>query len=129
MSVCLWTKWCWVRVHFQSLKLQVSHLLWARSSLTFWQLYTLKPVCDMTTTYNCFSDVFTYCLNLKHIAFLFFLTKDNFMFWINSLFFSFNLSYYIKHDYSWKNFLTIIFEIMKKEKNANKSSFDTLIRC
>ena len=29
---------------------------------------------------NRFSDVFTYCLNLKHFASLFFLTKDNFMF-------------------------------------------------
>ena len=36
---------------------------------------------------NCFSDVFTYCLNLKHFASLFFLAKDNFMFWIKSLFF------------------------------------------
>ena len=42
---------------------------------------------------NCFSDVFTYRLNRKHFASLFFLTKDNFMFWIKSLFFSFNLSY------------------------------------
>ena len=31
---------------------------------------------------NCFSDVFTHCLNLKHFASLFFLTKDNFIFWI-----------------------------------------------
>ena len=55
--------------------------------------FTLKRVLDMTRTYNRFSDVFTYCLNLKHFASLFFLTKDNFMFWIKSLFFSFNLSY------------------------------------
>ena len=35
---------------------------------------------------NRFSDVFTYCLNLKHFATLFFLTKYNFMFWIKSFF-------------------------------------------
>ena len=29
---------------------------------------------------NCFSDVFTYCLNLKHFSSLFFLMQDNFMF-------------------------------------------------
>ena len=39
------------------------------------------------------SDVFTYHLNLKRSASLFFLTKDNFMFWIKSLFFSFNVSH------------------------------------
>ena len=37
---------------------------------------------------NRFSDVF--CLNLKHFASLFFLTEDNFILWIKSLFFSFN---------------------------------------
>ena len=42
---------------------------------------------------NRFSDVFTYCLNLKYFACLFFLAKDNFMLWIKILFFSFNLSY------------------------------------
>ena len=36
---------------------------------------------------NRFSDVFTYCLNLKHFASLFFLTKDNFMFWIKKVYF------------------------------------------
>ena len=40
---------------------------------------------------NRFSDFFTYCLNLKHFASLFFLAKDNFTFWIKSLFFSFKL--------------------------------------
>ena len=29
---------------------------------------------------NCFSDVLTYCLNLKNFASLFFLIQDNFMF-------------------------------------------------
>ena len=38
MSVHLRTKWFWVRAQFQSLKLQISRLLRARSSLTFMQL-------------------------------------------------------------------------------------------
>ena len=33
-SVRSWTKWLWVRVQLQSTKLQISRLLWARSSLT-----------------------------------------------------------------------------------------------
>ena len=41
LSVCLRTKWFWVRVQLQSLKLQISHLLRARSSLTFRQLLSL----------------------------------------------------------------------------------------
>ena len=48
---------------------------------------------------NRFSEVFTYCLNLEHFASLFFLAKDNFMFWVKSLFFSFS------HCYSWKKLL------------------------
>ena len=38
LSVHLRTKWLWVRVQLQSLKLQILHLLRARSSLTFRQL-------------------------------------------------------------------------------------------
>ena len=38
LRVCLWTKWLWVRVQLQSLKLQISCLLRARSSLTFRKL-------------------------------------------------------------------------------------------
>ena len=38
LSVCLWTKWLWIRVQLQSLKFQISHLLQARSSLKFWLL-------------------------------------------------------------------------------------------
>ena len=34
LSVWLWTKWLWVRVQLQSLKLQISRLLWARRFLT-----------------------------------------------------------------------------------------------
>ena len=78
---------------------------------------------------NRFSDAFTHYLNLKHFASRFFLTQDNFMIYIKKIIFSFNLSYYIKHRYSWKNVLTMIFEIMKKENKTNTTSFDTLIRC
>ena len=38
LSVHFGTKWFWVRVQLQSIKLQVSRLLWARSFLTFRQL-------------------------------------------------------------------------------------------
>ena len=38
LSVRLRTKWFWVRVHLQSLHLQISRLLRARSSFTFRQL-------------------------------------------------------------------------------------------
>ena len=38
LSVCLWTKWLWVPVTLQSLKLQILCLFWAGSSLTFRQL-------------------------------------------------------------------------------------------
>ena len=38
LSVRLRTKWLWVRVQLQSLKLQISRLFRARSSLTFRQL-------------------------------------------------------------------------------------------
>ena len=53
MSVRLRTKKLWVRVPLQSLKFHISRLLWARSSLTFRQLFecrfTLKRVRDMIT--------------------------------------------------------------------------------
>ena len=39
LSVRLWTKWLWVRVQLQSLKLQISRLLRARISLTFRQIW------------------------------------------------------------------------------------------
>ena len=35
LSARLWTKWLWVRVQLQSIKLQISRLLRARTSLTF----------------------------------------------------------------------------------------------
>ena len=55
-SVRLRTKWLWVRVSLKSLKLPISHLFWARSSLTFRQTiecgFTLKLVRDMIITYS-----------------------------------------------------------------------------
>ena len=38
LSVHLWTKWLWIQVLLQSLKLQMSRLFWARGFLTFRQL-------------------------------------------------------------------------------------------
>ena len=52
---CSRTKWLWVPVQLQSLKLQISRLLWARSSLTFRKIiecrFTLKRIRDMTRPY------------------------------------------------------------------------------
>ena len=54
--VRLQTKWLWVRVPLQSLKLQISRLFRARSSLTFKATiecaFTLKSVRDMLRTYS-----------------------------------------------------------------------------
>ena len=56
LSVHLRTKWLWVRIPLLSLKLQIWHLLQARSSLTFRQTiecrFTLKLVRDMIITYS-----------------------------------------------------------------------------
>ena len=41
VSVSLRTKWFWVRVQLQSLKLQMSRLLGARNSLTFRELQSV----------------------------------------------------------------------------------------
>ena len=47
-SVHLRTKWLWVRVQLQSLKLQISLLLRARSSLTFRQLQSVDGmICEI----------------------------------------------------------------------------------
>ena len=56
MSVCLQTKWLWLRVQLQLLKLQISRLFGARSILDIqatieWR-FTLKRVCDMIKTYS-----------------------------------------------------------------------------
>ena len=62
MSVRLWTKWLWVRIPLHSLKLKISRLFRARSSLKFRQLQSVvrdirKRVCDMirTPSKDCFS--------------------------------------------------------------------------
>ena len=53
LCVGLRTKWLWVRVQLHSLKLEISRLLRARSSLTFRPLgFTLKRVCHMIITYS-----------------------------------------------------------------------------
>ena len=56
LSVCLQTKWLWVRILLLSLKLQIRCSLQARSSLIFKQTiesrFTLKLVRDMITTYS-----------------------------------------------------------------------------
>ena len=44
LSVRLRTKWLWVRVQLRSLKLQISRLLRARSSLTFRQLQSVDSL-------------------------------------------------------------------------------------
>ena len=54
LSVRLGTKWLWVQISLLSLKVQIWHLLRARSSLTFMQIvecrFTLKLLCDMIIT-------------------------------------------------------------------------------
>ena len=61
MSVCLRTKWLGFLIKLLLLKLQISRLLRARSSLTFRQTiecgFTLKLVHDMIRTYS--QDLFT----------------------------------------------------------------------
>ena len=56
LSVCLRTKWLWVRIMSLSLKFQIWRLLRARSSLAFRQTIecglTLKLILDMIITYN-----------------------------------------------------------------------------
>ena len=61
LSVCLQTKWLWVWVPLQSLKLQILRLFRARNSLTFRQLtiecrFTLKHVPDMVRKYSHIND-------------------------------------------------------------------------
>ena len=51
LSVRLWTKWLWVRVQLQSLKLQISRLLPARSSWTFRQLQSVDSLWNAYVTW------------------------------------------------------------------------------
>ena len=62
LRVCLRTKWLWVRVLLHLLKLQITPLFRARSSLaTIECRFTLKRVCDMIITcshkYFCLNEV------------------------------------------------------------------------
>ena len=50
--LCLWTKWLWVPVQLQSLKVQISCLLWARSSLTFRRLYSVDSLWNAYVTWQ-----------------------------------------------------------------------------
>ena len=50
LSVRLRTKWFWVRVQLQSLHLQISRLLRARSSLTFRQLWSVDSLSNAYVT-------------------------------------------------------------------------------
>ena len=43
LSAPLRTKWFWVRIPLLALKFQISHLFWARDSLTFRQLWSVDP--------------------------------------------------------------------------------------
>ena len=52
MSVPLRTKWLWVRVPLQSLKLQISRLFRARSSLTFRQLKNVDSLWNAYVTWS-----------------------------------------------------------------------------
>ena len=52
LSVLLRTKWFWVRVQLQSLHLQISHLLRARSSLTFMQLQSVDSLWNAYVTWQ-----------------------------------------------------------------------------
>ena len=52
LIVCLWTKWLWVQVQLQSLKLQISCLLQAKSSLTFRQLQSVDSLWNTYMTWQ-----------------------------------------------------------------------------
>ena len=46
------TKWSWVQVQLQSLNLQILCLLWAKSSLTFRQLYSVDALWNVFLTWQ-----------------------------------------------------------------------------
>ena len=56
MTVCLWTKWLCIQIMLLSLRLQIWHLLWARSFLIFRQTIecrcSLNLVQDMIIIYS-----------------------------------------------------------------------------
>ena len=55
----LWMKWVWIRVQLQSLKLQISCLLWARSSLTLRQINSVDHSETRTWHDNIQSETFS----------------------------------------------------------------------
>ena len=52
LSVVLWTKWLWVLVQLQLLKLQISRLLRARGSLTLRQLQSVDSIWNAYVTWQ-----------------------------------------------------------------------------
>ena len=52
LSVCLRTKWFWVRVQLQSLKLQISRLLWTRNSLKIKHLQSANSLWNLYVTWQ-----------------------------------------------------------------------------
>ena len=52
LSVRLWTKWLWVQVQLQSLKLQILHLFKARSSLTFRKIWSVDSLQNAYMTWQ-----------------------------------------------------------------------------
>ena len=68
LSVPLRTKWFWARVQLQSPHLQISHLLWARSSLTFRQLQSVDSLWNayMTWQEHTVRIFFVYYKCIKH---------------------------------------------------------------
>ena len=50
LSGRLWTKWLWVQVQLQSLKLQILWLFWARSSFSFRQLLSVDSLWNAYVT-------------------------------------------------------------------------------
>ena len=51
LSVRLWTKWLWVWVQLQPLKLQISRLLWAMNLLIFRQIWSVNSLWNAYVTW------------------------------------------------------------------------------
>ena len=65
LSVCLRTKWFWVRVQLQSLHLQISRLLRARSSMTFRQLQSVDSLWNAYVTWQEHTVKIMECIELN----------------------------------------------------------------
>ena len=74
LSANLWTKWLWVQILLQSLKLQISHLFWeSRSDIqaTIECSFTEKRISDMIRTYrHCIVNVNEACIYEREIFLL-----------------------------------------------------------